>query len=101
MFLRTSYRVLQRFCTRSQDRHFQGTVKGNGAALLIWLMLSIFLVHYLCDSKLVPVRKPPISVDTYQITAFLCVDDADLVALNNIIELATKSVGRAQLFINK
>ena len=84
-----------------QERPFQGDVQGDGAAPPIWLMLSIFIVHYSHDSNLVPVHKTPISVASYQIASILYVDDADLVALNNGKESATDIVGRDQLSPNK
>ena len=83
MFLRKSYGVSERFFTGSQHRPFQGSVQGNGAAPTIWLIMSIFLVRYSCDSKMMSVHKTPMSPAAYQIAIFLHVDDAALVALND------------------
>ena len=83
MFLRTSYGVSERFCTGSQESPFQGAAQGSGDTPPIWLILSVFIFFYLCDSKLVPFCKRPMSLATYQIAAPLHADDADLVSLNN------------------
>ena len=80
---------------------FQGGVKGNGATHPIWLSLHVFLGHYLCDSKLVPVRKNPVSLASYQIATFLSLENADLVALNNGKESEIFIVVRYQLLIDE
>ena len=65
------------------------------------MILSIFLVLYLCDPKLVSGCKIPASLDSYQIAVYLCIGDADLVALNDFKESTTDIVVKAQLFMDK
>ena len=57
MFVRISYGVSERFCTTSQDRPFQRAIRGNRSSPQIWLMISVFMLLYLCDSNLVSVHK--------------------------------------------
>ena len=70
IFLRTRCRVSEIFYTGSQDRPFQGATQGNGSTPPIWLTFSMFLVRYSYGSKLVLVRKTPMSLDAYQIAEF-------------------------------
>ena len=65
------------------------------------MALSIFLVFYLYDSKLVSVRKTPLSQVAYQIASFLHANNTDLVALNNGKELVRDIVVRAQSLLDK
>ena len=99
--LRISYGFSEIFCIGSGDIPFQGVVQGNGASPPIWLILSMFLFRYSYDSNLVSVSKTLVSLYAYQIAAFLCVDYANLVALNNGKESEIFIVVRYQLLIDE
>ena len=101
MFIRTSYGVSEIFYTGLQERPFQGSDKGNVVAPPIWLNRSMFIVSYLHDSKLASVPQTAVYQVTYQIAAFLHVDDTDLVAINDGKESSRGIVVRIKILIDK
>ena len=81
--------------------HFKGLYKENRAALLIWLINSIFLVRYLYKLKWISVRYSSISKVAYQIAEFLYVDDTGLITLNRGDELEKEVVDRVQILLDR
>ena len=79
----------------------QRVIQGNRATPPIWLMFSIFLVRYLYESRWVSVRITPIFQVCYKLDGFLCIDNTDLVVMNNITEMAKKVVERAQKLLDQ
>ena len=67
---------------------FQGAVQGNSAALVLWLIISIILIHYLYSLGLVSKYHTPISGIAFQLAALIYVDSSDL----NVLNLAHKSI---------
>ena len=49
MFLRTSYGVSETFYLGDIKTLFEGVVQGSRAVSVLWLIMSIFLMHYLCS----------------------------------------------------
>jgi len=82
MFLRTSFGISSTYYTGTELHPFQGGIQGNGTAPPLWLIISIFLVRYLYDSKWVSIWRISISNSTYALLGFLYVDDIDILALN-------------------
>ena len=60
MFLQTLYRVSTSAYSGSSLIPFQGVVQGNRAALVLWLIISILLIHYLYSLELVTLYQTPI-----------------------------------------
>ena len=88
MCLRTSFGTSSSFYTGSKEKLFQGETRNNREAPPIWLIISIFLVMHLYESKWISVRQTPMSLMSQKLTGFLYVDDTDLVAINNVRESA-------------
>ena len=82
MHLHTAFSVSSSFYT-SDNLPFQGTVQGNGAAPALWLIISIFLIRYLYQQKVVTAVISPISKMSQFLAALLYVDDTDLYVFNN------------------
>ena len=52
IFLRTAFGVSKSCYSDDESRLFQGVVQGSGAALALWIIISIFLVRYLYSKNL-------------------------------------------------
>ena len=94
MHLRTVFGVSSSFYT-SEVQPFQGTVQGNGAAPALWLIISVFLVRYIYQQKVVTSTISPISTLSQLLAALMHVDDTDLYVFNdgfmNTLDVVSKS----------
>ena len=60
MHMRIAFRVSTSFYT-SDAQPFQGALECNGADPSLWLIISIFLIRYLYQQKLVTTINSPMS----------------------------------------
>ena len=100
MYLRIDYRVSQSSYTKLKSKPFQGSIQGNRAAPVLWLILSILLVKYLYFLQLVPKTYTLISLQDYQLGALLYIDDTDLTARNSRKELEEEIHANTQKMID-
>ena len=82
MHLRTAFGVSSSFYT-SDGQPFQGVVQGNGVSPALWLIISIFLIRYLYQQKVVSSFSSPISNISQLLAALMYVDDTDLYVFND------------------
>ena len=82
MHLRTAFGISSSFYT-SDGQPFQGAVQGNGVAPALWLIISIFLIRYLYQQKVVSGFSSPISNISQLLAALMYVDDTDLYVFND------------------
>ena len=62
---------------------FQGALQGSRAALVLWLIMSIFLMHYLCSKNLQShVITPTLGV-VMLLVVLMFIDDTDLYIINS------------------
>ena len=99
MHLRTAFGVSTTFYS-SDSQPFQGAVQGNGAAPALWLIISIFLIRYLHQQKVVTAITSPISKLCQYLAALLYVDDTDLYVFNNGVNSTQEIILKAQRLLN-
>ena len=97
--MRTVFGVSTSFYT-SDARPFQGAVQGNSSAPALWLIISIFLIRYLYQKKVVTTITSTMSKLCQLIAALLCVDSADLCVFNSGSDNTTEVVVKAQRLLN-
>ena len=93
--LRTAFGVSS-FFYASEGQPFQGAVQGNGAAPVLWLIISIFLIRYLCQQKVVTRFSSPILNIRQLFAALMHVDGTDLYVFNDGTSDVSAVVHRAQ-----
>ena len=72
----------------------------NGAASVMWFIISIFLVRYLYLHKAIPSHVTPISLITYSLAGLLYIDNIDLFIRNTGTETESQIISRAQLTLD-
>ena len=100
MYLQTSFGTLTSAYSYSIQSSFQDSIQGNRATLVLWLIIGILLIRYFYLKGLVSKHFTPISNISFQLAAFLYIDDSDL----NILNLNRKSnlevIKEAQALLN-
>ena len=100
MFLRTSFGISSSCYSGSFALPFQGAIQGNGAAPVLWLIISIILVRYLYALNLVTEHHTPISGALFSLAALVYVDDSDLNILNLNQKSTVEVLEEAQALLN-
>ena len=100
MHLRTGFRTSSSFYSSTSNWIFQGVIQGNGAALVVWLLLSILLVKYLYSLELIPQLITLLSLVLFQLAASLYIDDTNINIRNNSTESESDIIARAQKLIS-
>ena len=75
-------------------------MQGNGAAQVLWLLISILLIRYLYALGLVTQHYTPISGLVFRLAALIYVDDSDLNVLNLNQKSTLEVVEEAQALLN-
>ena len=88
------------FFYTSDGQPFQGNVQGNGAAPALWLIISIFLIRYLYQQKVVSSLSSPISNVSKLLAALMYIDDTDLYVFNDGSLDVSKVVLKAQQLLD-
>lgn len=78
MFLRTGFGVSEIYYSGCEEKSFQCAAQGSGAAPALWIVISIFLVHYLHSKDLATQLSTPISRAILPLVALIFADDACL-----------------------
>ena len=81
--LRTSFRMLDTHYAEEDRQPFQGAMQDNRVALLLWLIITIFLIQYLHSKGVVTHLVMLISNLIVLLAVLLCTDDADLHVFNS------------------
>ena len=81
-------------------QQFQGAVQGNGRAQSLWLIISLLLIRYLHQQKVVTAITAPMSKMCYFLATLVCVDDACLYMFNDGFMSVLKVVIKAQRLLN-
>lgn len=100
MFLQTSFGVSSSYYSGPFTIPFQGAIQGNGAAPVLWLIISIILVRYLYALNLVTKHSTPISGTLFSLAALVHADDADLNVLNMNQKLTLEVVEETQALLS-
>ena len=83
MQLHTSFGVSNHYYSGTKLLLFQGTIQGNRATPVLWLILSILLICYSYHLQLVLQLTILILLTTFQIAALLYVGNANIIVRNN------------------
>ena len=84
MFLRIVFGVSENYyLDDDDDRPFEGIVQGSGAALALWMIISIFLVRYLYSKNLTIQLLIPLSGIVMPLAVLIFIDDTDLYIFNS------------------
>ena len=75
-------------------------MQGSGATLALWLIISIFLVRYLCSEKVTAAIISLISKSILLLAALVFVDNTDLCVFNLGIDNAEEVVIKAQRLLD-
>ena len=81
MYLKIAFGVSSTFC-KSSTLPFQGSIQGNSIAPVLWLIISIILIRFLCAKGIVDLLKSPISHTYFSLIMLLCTDNTNLNLLN-------------------
>ena len=100
MFLRASCEVSDSHYSGDEDQLFQGVIQGSSAATALWMIISIFLVRYLCSKNLHSQIATLITKITMPLVALLFADDTDLCVINSGSESTEEVVRKAQKLID-
>ena len=96
IYLRTLF-GMSNVCYIGEDRQlFQDIVQGNGAAPLLWLIITIFSIQYLYSKKVVTHLFILISNLIVLLAALLCTNDTDLYIFNSRYNSTREVVHKAQ-----
>jgi hypothetical protein len=82
MFLRTAFGVSKSCYSGNEGRPFQGAVQGSGAAPVLWMIISIFLVRYPYSKNLTTYLLMPLSGIVMPLEALIFVDNTNLYVFN-------------------
>ena len=80
----------------SNGQQFQGAVQGNGSAPALWLIISLFLIRYLLQQKVVTAIASPISKICQFLAALMHVDSTDVYLFNDDSMSSQEVVTKAQ-----
>ena len=100
MFLRTSYGIAETSYSGDIETLFQRVVQGSEATPALCLIMSIFLMHYLCSKNLPSHMITPISGAVMSLAALMFVDDTDLYVLNSGLNRTENVVDKAQRLLD-
>ena len=75
-------------------------MQGSGAAPALWLIISIFLVRYLCSKNLTTPICTPISQVVLPLAALIFADDTDLHVFNSGSDTTEEVVMKAQRLLD-
>ena len=75
-------------------------MQGSGAALALWLIISIFLVRHLHSKKVTVAITSPISRSILPLAALIFIDDTDLCVFNSGADNAEEVVIKAQYLLD-
>ena len=100
MFLRTSHSISTTYYSDTIGQPFEGVVQGSGAAPAIWLIISIFLVRYLCKKKVTTEITSPMSRVILSLAALIFVDDTDLYVFNSGTDSTEEIARKAQRLLD-
>ena len=82
MFLRTAFGVSKSCYSDNEGRPFQGAVQGSGAAPVLWMIISIFLVRYPHSKNLTTYLLIPLSGIVMPLAALIFADNTNLYVFN-------------------
>ena len=100
MLLRTSYGVSDSHYSGDEDKLCQGVVQSSGAALALWIIISIFLIRHLCSKNLHYQIVTPFTKIIMPLVALLFTDDTNLCVINSGSKFAEEVVTRAQKLLD-
>ena len=107
VFLQTAYGTSPSTYSIPRPRILQGPMQGNGAAPVLWIMMSIILIKYLYLKCLYAPQYSPMSQMIFIMIALMCVDDTHLNVLNaegksklEVIEAGQRTLDACQFVLS-
>ena len=89
IYLYMSFSISPFFYSGSNSHPFQGVVQGNYAAPALWLIIIIFLTHYLYHKQVVTQLFLPISKISVALVTLLYINNSSLYIFSDGNESAT------------
>ena len=75
-------------------------MQGSGAALALWMIISIFLVRYLYSKNLNTHLTTPVSKIVMPLVVLIFVDDTDLYVFNSGIDTTEEIILKVQRLLD-